>query len=66
MRDRAEFTCGCDTTIGVDVERNAYGEVEGHELSITTAEAEREYDESGYLKEPDREPPEPKEPQFRC
>jgi hypothetical protein len=62
--DHAEFTCGCDTTIGVDVERNAHGEVEGHELSITTAEAEREYDESGYLKEPDREPPEPKEPQF--
>lgn len=64
--DYGEFTCGCDTTIGVDVERNSHGEAEGYELSITPAEDVSEYDESGILKEPDRRgPPEPKDPQFR-
>lgn len=64
--DHGEFTCGCDSTIGIDIERNSHGEVEGHQFSITQAEASAEYDDSGFLKEPGlREPPEPKDPQFR-
>lgn len=64
--DHDEFTCGCDITISLHVERNSHGGMEAHELSITAAEDESQYDESGFLKEPDRrEPPEPKEPRFR-
>ncbi len=66
LGDYGEFTCGCDITINVGVERDMHGEVDSFELYITSAEDEREYDEDGMLKEPDRhEPPEPKDPQFR-
>lgn len=64
--DHDEFTCGCGITIRVDIERSFQGEVEGYELSIIQADSGPEYDDSGFLKEPElRQPPEPKDPQFR-